>query len=413
MQGNLLSIVNTVNPRENGFGGNVFAEGGMMDESLVKRRADLISELSFELRTPLNTILGFASLLKDPMLNSNDRNQYVDRIVSNGDYLLQILDDALNYSKIQKGEATTEKVNFSIVDMVYDIAETLRKTTEKKGIHVYIKYKNPIPQTIFSDPLKIRQILANIIGNTIRYAQGDGFIFVSLDYDKIKERIIIEVDDSALQAVGAKSAGIADQLTRIESLFYKDILKRPGFTLSQEFAKILGGSLEIQKSPIGEGKNFQLNIPSGNKNEVPFVTGKKSASLMEKISNRLNKLHRLENVKVLVAEDSPDNEMLIRLFLSKEGARLTYAHNGLEAIDAVQKQDIDVILMDIQMPLLDGLEATREIRNLGFKMPIIALTGQALRDDAERSLQAGCDGHISKPVSKETLIEEIEHRVFH
>ena len=359
---------------------------------------DLLAELSQELRSPLNTILGFATLLKDPELSQKDQEQFIDRILSNGDDLLQILDDALNLSKIPNKAPNLEQVSFNIVEMIYDVVQTLKPMADKKELDIHLKFKTSIPETVVSDPLKVRQILNHLFASTIRSARDDGFILISLSFDSENQQpqLLIEIDDS-----GAKP----------EVLVKTRKILRPGFSLSQKFAQLLGGRLTVRPSEFGEGDCFTFSVPCRNTGNVKLLTKRKTFVSSEKTESSPKKTRRLKNIKVLSAEDSIDNETIIRLFLSKEGALLTYVHNGLEAVEAVKNGEFDIILMDIQMPLVDGLEATRQIRHLGFQKPIIALTGKALRDDAEKSLKAGCDTHLTKPIRKELLIQEIEKRV--
>ncbi len=389
------------------------------DRGLNLKSAELLGNLSTELRAPLNSILGFASLLKEQNLSDADRSQFVDRIITNGDHLLQILEDALNFSKIEKGEVIVESVPFNLIEMVYDIAQSFKASAMKKNVDIHITFKNSIPEKIVSDPLKTRQILTNLIGNSIRYAEGDGFVLVSLSFEgksMLDQRLRIEIDDSGAGPNKEPRIKEGFKFDELESSFNQSVSAssvRPGLALSRRFAEVLGGRLEMHKSELGDGQCFSLLLPPGELKGVPFTNKKKAPTLADKILGQLRKTNRLENVRILLAEDSEDNETLIRMYLSKEGAKITYVRNGLEAIDAVKNHEFDVILMDIQMPLLDGLEATRQIRQNGFKHPIIALTGQALRDDAEKSLKAGCDSHLTKPVRKESLVEEIQKRIFH
>ncbi len=381
--------------------------------SLIQSTGDLLADLSIELRTPLNTMLGFASLLQDPFLSDTDKKHFVQRIIANGDHLLQVLDDALNFSKIQKGEVRIEKTEFSLAEMVHDIALPLKRTTARKGIDLLVTFKTAIPQVINSDPLKVRQVLTSFLGNAIRYAEGDGFILVSLSLiHREQDFVCVEIDDSGISP-STSHASREHELAELEAPLHPDMANRPGMTLSQEFARALGGEVVVQPSELGSGNIIQFLIPTGLSREVPLINRIKAPTIVERVIGSIKKEHRLENIRILLVEDSQDNADVIKLYLNKEGAKLAFAHNGLEAIDAVKKQEFDLILMDIQMPILDGLEATRQIRQLGFRKPIVALTGEALRDDAEKSLKAGCDSHISKPVRKEALIEEIQKRVFH
>lgn len=355
---------------------------------------NMLGELSHQLRVPLNTILGFASLMKDPELSRADREEFINRILSNGDQLLQLLDDAINLSKMSQGRPPLDLVSFNIVEMIYDVVQTLKPTAAKKELDIHLRFKTSIPQTITSDPIKVRQMINHILSNMIRSSDKDGFILIAIAFESGQQlqNLNIEIDDSGFQ----KS---------------KEIPKI-GFGLSEKFAHSLGGYLAVRPSEIGDGNCFVLSLPCGDLTNVKMLNKRKSSEVFKEITNGSKKESRLKSIKVLLAEDSSDNETVIRLFLEKEGAVLSYAQNGLEAIEAVKSADFDVILMDIQMPLLDGLEATRQIRHLGFKKPIIALTGQVLRDDADKSLKAGCDTHLSKPVRKEILIQEIEKRIF-
>lgn len=373
--------------------------------------------LSKDLRVPLNAMIGFASLMRDQNLSDRDRQKFIDKIIANGDELLQIFEDALNYSKLSSGEARVEAISFNISEMLYDIVNTLSSAAEKKELDIHIVFKTPIPQTITSDPLKTRQILSNLIGNCIRYAEGNGFLLISVFCDGSEAQanscrnLSIEIDDSASGVKSGTNAVDAQHLAKIESTFKSSSEGRPGFLLSQKFAETLHGRLEIKASSLGSGNCFLFSLPTGDLIDVPFLNKKKSPSMMEKLSQKLQTSNRLNGVRILLAEDSADNELVLKFYLSKEGALLTSVQNGLEAVDAAKNNEFDIILMDIEMPLMDGLEATRQIRQSGFQKTIIALTGHALRDDAVKSLKAGCDTHLPKPIAKDKLIAEIQKRL--
>ncbi len=379
-------------------------------------KIDLLQNFSQEIRSPINTIIGFASLLKNNSLPKGDRDHFVNQIISNGDRVLQILENTFQMSKPHMFGTQREPALFNVSEMVYDVVHSLTPVAGQKKIDIYVVFRNPIPETITSDPLKIRQILTNILGNAIRYSGGEGFILVSLDYqasEGASSNFVLEIDDSAVRASDVRIHADFDQQGGPQSgLNQAALLHRPGLILSQKFAADLGGELVVRLSELGEGHCFSLMVPTGDIGSGVFLKKRKTPSLKKKIVNTLKRSNRLKNVRILLAEDSSISEILISSYLGKEGADLTFVSNGIEAIDAVKNQTFDLILMDIQMPVLDGLEATRQIRQLGFQNPIIAMTGQAFRDDVEKSLVAGCDTHLTKPVSKEALIAEIQKRVF-
>lgn len=270
---------------------------------------------------------------------------------------------------------------------------------------------------IISDPHRCRQILTNLIGNAIKYTDSGGRILVSMEYQKnarMGSCIAIDVEDTGIGISEEQQRKIFEPFASLNSSTERNHQgSRLGLALSEKLADSLGGQLVLKGSEMGQGSCFSLLIPTGDISDVEFIKGKKSAPFAKKFLSSFRKTKRLEGVRVLLAEDSEDNETLVRLYLEKEGAVITYAHNGLEALDRLKDSDFDIVLMDIQMPLLDGLEATRQMRQKGFQKPIVALTAHAMKDDVEKSLKAGCDTHLTKPIRGESLIEEIQKRVFH
>lgn len=355
----------------------------------------LINQFSHDLRVRLNSMIGFANLVKESELSATDRKAFADKIIANGDQLLQMINDLQAYAKSSRDDIPVDCVRFNLSSMVFDIAHALKSTAQKNELDVLINFQSPIPEVINSDPLKIHQILTNVISFMIENASGSGFVLARIGFSKETNQVQIQVDDSGAGGIPFK---------------YEN---QPALLLSQEFARILGGKLEFHPSRLGSGNSIEFSIPAGDIKDVAFIEKEKTPSLKDKIVAKFKKSKRLEGVRVLLAEDSEDNSTIIRLYLAKEGAQISFARNGLEALEFVRSQEYDIVLMDIQMPLMDGLEATRELRRRGFRRPIIALTGQALRDDAENSLKAGCDSHLSKPVKQEPLIEEIKRLLSH
>lgn len=386
-------------------------------EAACKSKSDLLLNLSREIRVPMNTILGFASLLKDPALIHEERLQFLERIISNGDQMLQMIDDVLNLSKFEVGEGALEKVRFNLSDLVFDVIQALTPIADKKGVKLLVSFNTAIPGLIQTDPHRVRQVIANLIGNAIKYTESGGRILVSFEYHKqsrVGSAVVVEVEDTGIGISEEAQRKIFQPFAQMNSTFERNAQgSRLGLALSERLAESLGGTLVLKGSEMGQGSCFSLTLPTGEIDSVEFIKAKKAAPFARKFLAGFRRTKRLENVKVLLAEDSEDNETLVRLYLEKEGAQITYAHNGLEALDFARKGEFDIVLMDIQMPLLDGLEATRQLRQRGFQRPILALTAHALKDDIEKSLKAGCDTHLSKPIQGESLIEEIQKRVFH
>jgi len=386
-------------------------------EASYRVKADLLVNMSREIRTSMNTILGFASLLKDSSLTNLDRDQLNDKIVTTGDQLLQMIDDILNLSKFEESHEELEKIRFNVSDMIYDVAQAMRPVAEKKDVKLQIFFNTPVPQQIHSDPHRLRQIITHLIGNSVKYTESGGRILIFLSFEQHKSfgpSMRIDVEDTGVGIPLEQQSRLFQPFAQLNTPLSRGASgSRLGLALSEKMATSLGGNLSLKGSEIGQGSCFSLLVPTGDITDVPMIKGKKVEPFALKFLSNLRKTKRLEDIKVLLAEDSEDNETLVRLYLKKEGAQVTCAHNGLEALDLLRNEDFDIVLMDIQMPLMDGLEATRQLRQRGFHKPILALTAHALKGDIEKSLKAGCDTHLTKPIQGEALIQEIQKRVLH
>jgi PAS domain S-box-containing protein len=386
-------------------------------EASYKVKADLLVNMSREIRTSMNTILGFASLLKDSGLTAVDRDQLNEKIVTTGDQLLQMIDDILNLSKFEETQVPIERIRFNVSDVVFDVVQAMRPVAEKKDLKLQVFFNTPVPQQIISDPHRVRQIITHLVGNSVKYTESGGRILIFLSHEQHKNfgsSIRIDVEDTGVGIPPEQQNRLFQPFAQLNTPLSRGASgSRLGLALSEKMAASLGGNLALKGSEIGQGSCFSLLIPTGDITDVPMIKGKKVEPFALKFLSNLRKTKRLEDIKVLLAEDSEDNETLVRLYLKKEGAQVTCAHNGLEALDLLRNEDFDIVLMDIQMPLMDGLEATRQLRQRGFQKPILALTAHALKGDIEKSLKAGCDTHLTKPIQGEALIQEIQKRVLH
>jgi len=380
-----------------------------------RAKSEFLANMSHEIRTPMNSILGFADLLRDPDLPLETRQNYLEKIIGNGDLLLHIIDDILNLSKFESGQIPLEKTRFPILDLVSEALDGLKPLADAKKLALKLEFAGPVPKEIHSDPLRLRQVLLNLVGNAVKFTEM-GSVSIRL---KLLEGAAGAHDKHCLEIeVADTGIGIAqEQKNRLFKPFSQadtSVTRRFGGTglglvLSKRLAQAMGGNLTLRSSEPGQGSRFVLTIPTGDISQSPRVRVpppppelKRSTQAGKKKPGRLNDLH------ILLAEDSPDNEMLVRLYLEHEGAEIQSAQNGLEALELVASEGpFDVILMDIQMPVMDGLEASKRLRAQGYRGPIIALTAHALREEIERSLQAGCDTHLTKPIQRERLVEEI------
>ena len=376
-------------------------------------KSEFLANMSHEIRTPMTAILGFAELLLGERLAENTRRDFVQRIRSNGDHLLHLIDDILDISKFESGRVPTEIIKFPVVEMVSEALKSLRPITEKKGVQLGLRFETPVPQLIFSDPHRIRQILMNLLGNAIKFtSKGRVEVVVAFNEKPIRQEseLVVKVVDT----------GIGIEPQKVENLFKpfqqadSSVTRKFGGTglglaLSRRIAEVLGGELKLEATKPGEGSTFAFTVKTGDVAAVPFVSEADIGGETAVVGTKgPAKYVALSGIEILLTEDSPDNEALMRLYLENAGARVTVARNGQEAIEILEERSFDVVLMDVQMPVLDGLEATRRLRAKGYAQPIIALTAHALKEEVEKSIAAGCNQHVTKPVSKWDLIQAIQ-----
>jgi PAS domain S-box-containing protein len=360
-------------------------------------KSQFLANMSHEIRTPMNAILGFSELLTEARFSEDERNQLVARIRANGDQLLHLIDDILDLSKVEAGRVKIERLKFSISTLVREAFDSCALNAQKKGVEARLEFVSSLPEVINSDPIRLRQILDNVLSNAIKFTR-DGRIELRVRYMHRPENPMLEIEVTDT-GIGIPK-DVQNSLFQPFSQADNSITRRFGGTglglvLSRRLAAALGGDLRLKWSRQGEGSCFNLRIPTGDISDVRFI---------ESPNKKPMKGTDVSHLQVLVVEDSPDNERLIGIYLKQAGVRYDVAHDGFEAIAKATSKEFDIILMDIQMPGLDGLQATRHLRAQGYQKPILALSAHALPEEAQRSIQAGCDAHLAKPIRANDLI---------
>lgn len=366
-------------------------------------KSAFLANMSHEIRTPMTAVLGFTEILKDSTLTQAERIDAISRIDNSGRALLRLIDDILDISKIEAGRLDIQKSRFSPVAVVSDVVSFMRVNAERKGISLRLKVDASVPTEATSDPGRLRQILVNLIGNAIKFTSV-GEVLVSLKAEDFRY-LIFEVRDTGI--------GISEEdLKKLFKPFAQadgSITRKFGGTglglvLSRRLAETLGGSLDVAESIVGVGTTFVVRIDA-----KPFsYTEGPSAPSIPEIKHDGGARAELEDVRVLLAEDVIDNQILISKYLEKAGASVAFANNGAEAVELALQRDFDIILMDIQMPVLDGIRATKELRSKGYTGPIVALTAHAMAEEVKKSIEAGCNAHLTKPIDKKALVEAVQ-----
>ncbi len=377
-------------------------------ERANRAKSEFLSSVSHEIRTPLSAVLGFVELLREnPYLQSGPAEiaGQLGSICQNGEFLLALIDDLLDLSRIESGQLLVEREPCSTREIVSGVLESLRAKAEAKRLRLEVEFVGVIPETIDTDRLRLRQVLVNLVDNAIKFTrQGEVRLTVrSLDRSDGERFLGFEVADTGI--------GIAEaELPRVFGPFYRVRSRTPdspagtglGLAICDRVAKRLGGDIRVQSTP-DEGSIFTLSIPVGPRHE-PDGTAQADEGPARAASTVLSQPAQPRlNARILVTDDNEANQQLIGIRLSRAGAEVVTALNGREALDRVREaledgRPFDALIMDMQMPVLDGYEAVRQLRAGGFTEPIMAVTAYAMSQDREECLSLGCDDYVSKPI---------------
>lgn len=383
-----------------------------------RSKSEFLANMSHEIRTPMTAILGFTDSMLDPDLSDDRKHDAIHTIRRNGTHLLQIINDILDMSKIEAGRMEVERIATNPVKIVEEVASLMRPQAQDKGLYATVRYDSPIPEQIFTDPTRLRQILLNLVGNAIKFTEAGG---VTLHAECLPNESLMRfrVVDTGLGMTPEQT----EQIERFDAFSQADgtTTRRFGGTglglrISNSLARILGGGIRI-RSETGSGSTFTVTVATGDIGGVSMICPERIPGIAEHLmhdheeaSARVTGDSPLRNLNILVAEDGPDNQRLISHHLRRAGANVSLAANGRIAVhvieQAVDGESFNVVLMDMQMPELDGYDATLQLRRAGHTVPIIALTAHAMSGDREKCLSVGCNDYLTKPIDRTVLISK-------
>lgn len=365
-------------------------------ENLAK--SEFLAFMSHEIRTPLGVILGFSELLKNKDLDATLRIEFVDTIHRNAIELGALIDDVLDLSKVAAGRNDLAPDHVIVAQLMRDMTETFSLQTLQKHIHFDVTVDPDVPDVIICDSKRLRQVLVNVISNAVKYTEK-GWISLKVNKEQNKDILSFTISDSGLGMSQSQIDQLFKPFSRAHCSQRKHIRGTGlGLVLSRKLAGLMGGDVVLLTSQPGLGSSFKVTISF---DRPPVHIKKLQASSVTAPHPSVKGLH------ILVAEDTPDQALLIKLLLTDIGAIVDLTDNGSSAVEKSLKHDYDLVFMDMQMPILDGLSATRLLRRQNFRKPIIALTAQAMQEDRDKALQAGCNEHLSKPFTKARLVQAI------
>ncbi len=372
-------------------------------EESDKLKSAFLANMSHEIRTPMNAILGFSSLLQDKDLTDEEKDQFISIINSSGYALLEIINDIIEMSKIEAGEISINKKETDIYELVSSVYRQQSFVKFNKDIDLKLVADENYPDLkIIIDPTKMRQILTNIVNNAIKFTDEG---YVEMGYKVQENEILFYVKDTGIGIPEEKQEFVFDRFNKVSDNTSKIYPGTGlGLSISKAFVEKMGGKIYFE-SEKNVGTTFYISMPLETKNKIKPVKKKKTNDTISELL--------LKDKTILVAEDEIRNFQFLKIILTKLGAEVLYAPDGKEAVEITKELDgnIDIIFMDIKMPVMDGFKATELIREHYPDIIIIAQTAYAFVEDRTKSLDAGCNDYISKPIMKEKLIELLRNYV--
>ena len=392
-------------------------------EAASRAKSEFLANMSHEIRTPMTAVLGYTDLLLEESWGRPHSIKLIEVIQRNGNYLLDLINDILDLSKIESGGLTIETIPFSLIDKLHGILDLMSVRAEHQEIRFTLSFENKIPIQIKSDPTRLKQILINLVGNAIKFTPDGGKVSLKTSYQTTESGepfLQFKIQDTGIGMTPEQVKNLYQPFVQADNSTTRKFGGTGlGLAISKRLAEMLGGDLSCESTPE-VGTTFTLTIKIGDLESLEFHDDPQAAlKSVGQVSQKATRQDKLPDqacsrkCSVLLAEDGVDNQRLISTLLKKEGAEVEIVENGDIAVKSAllaleDGNPFDVILMDMSMPVLDGYGATRKLREEGYNLPIVALTAHAMNGDRQKCLEAGCTDYATKPVNRKKLREIIE-----
>jgi len=377
-------------------------------EQANQSRTNFLTNISHEIRTPMTAILGYAEALRDRDYDKATIEENISIINKNAAHLLGLIDEILDISKIESGKFEVHPEKVDVVETMSEVYSMMNVKSNVKGVDLKFRNEGDIPRFVHADKMRLKQIIINLIGNAIKFTpKGEVEVIVS----KVEpgDELKIKVSDTGVGIPDHKRSSLFKAFEQVDTSS-KRLHQGTGLglVLSKELAQAMGGDVDLEESIEGKGSTFCLSLPCEVHKGEEVVESLSVNIVKDKELTEPADLPSLIGIAVLVVDDAKENARLFKMYLQDAGATVHVAHSGDECIAIVEKEDIDFVFLDIQMPGKDGYETLKILRKREHRLPVAALTAHAMKEERERTQKAGFDAHISKPVSGPVLLKTVK-----